>query len=161
MGGWIAQQVAGEHPERVRRLMLFDSAGINERPAWDTRLFTPETPTEVAQLTALLYPHPPPLPGFVARDIVRLIDRNGWVIRRAVASMLMGRDSTDKLLPKLRMPVLVVWGAQDRIMPLQQGVKIHQLIPQSQLEVFPGCGHLSPMQCSREIGPRVAVFLKQ
>src|SRR5580698_1639852 len=28
MGGWIVQRVAAEHPERVRKLMLFDSAGI-------------------------------------------------------------------------------------------------------------------------------------
>ena len=33
MGGWIVQRVASEHPERVRRLMLFDSAGIYEVPA--------------------------------------------------------------------------------------------------------------------------------
>ena len=37
MGGWIVQIVASEHPERVRRLMLFDSAGIHEQPAWDTQ----------------------------------------------------------------------------------------------------------------------------
>jgi pimeloyl-ACP methyl ester carboxylesterase len=161
MGGWIVQRIAGEQPERVRRLMLFDSAGIDEQPAWDTRLFTPETPAEVAQLNALLYPHPIAVPGFVARDIVRLTDRNGWVIRRAVASMLTGRDSTDNLLPKLKMPVLIVWGAEDRIMPLHQGEKIHQLVPQSLLEIFPGCGHLSPMQCASQIGPKVVEFVKQ
>jgi pimeloyl-ACP methyl ester carboxylesterase len=161
MGGWIVQLVVANHPERVRRLMLFDSAGINEQPSWDTRLFTPETPGEVAQLNALLYPNPTTVPGFVARDIVRLTNRNGWVIRRAVASMLTGHDSTDNLLPALKMPVLIVWGAEDRIMPLHQGERIHQLVPQSQLEVFPGCGHLSPMQCASQIGPKVVEFVKQ
>jgi pimeloyl-ACP methyl ester carboxylesterase len=93
MGGWIAQIVASEHPERVRRLMLFDSAGIAEQPTWNTRLFTPATPQEVAQLNTLLYPHPAPVPGFVAQDILRITRKNGWVIRRAVASMLDGRDA--------------------------------------------------------------------
>ena len=32
MGGWIVQHVAAEHPDRVRRLMLFDSAGLYEKP---------------------------------------------------------------------------------------------------------------------------------
>jgi pimeloyl-ACP methyl ester carboxylesterase len=32
MGGWIAQIVAGAHPERVRRLMLFDAVGLYEKP---------------------------------------------------------------------------------------------------------------------------------
>src|SRR5271157_4192295 len=44
MGGWIVQVVANEQPERVRRLILFDAAGLYEKPAWDTRLFTPTTP---------------------------------------------------------------------------------------------------------------------
>ncbi len=44
MGGWIAQKVAVDHPERVRRLILMDSAGLMMRPDWDTRLFTPQRP---------------------------------------------------------------------------------------------------------------------
>lgn len=159
MGGWIVQIVASNHPERVRRLMLFDSAGIHEQPSWDTRLFTPTTNAEVSQLNGLLYPHPFPVPGFVARDILRITHQNGWVIRRAVASMLSGRDVSDDLLPTLKMPVLIVWGAEDRIMPLHQGEKMHTLVPQSQFEVFPGCGHLSPMQCASQIGPKVVEFV--
>jgi pimeloyl-ACP methyl ester carboxylesterase len=159
MGGWIVQIVASEHPERVRRLMLFDSAGIAEKPAWDTRLFTPATPEEVAQLNALLYPHPAHVPRFIARDILRITSRNGWVIRRAVASMLKGGDASENLLPKLRMPVLLVWGAEDRIMPLEQGEKMHALAPLSKLEVYFGCGHLAPMQCAERIGPQVVEFV--
>ncbi len=161
MGGWIVQIVATSHPERVRRLILFDSAGIHEKPSWDTRLFTPATNAEVSQLNALLYPHPFPVPGFVARDILRITEKNGWVIRRAVASMLAGRNASDDLLPKLQMPVLIVWGAEDRIMPLRQGEKMHSLVPQSQLEVFPGCGHLSPMQCASQVGPKIVEFVKR
>ena len=161
MGGWIVQIVAYDHPDRVRRLMLFDSAGIHEQPLWDTRLFTPTTNGEVRQLNALLYPHPFPVPGFVARDILRLTDQNGWVIRRAVASMLAGGDASDHLLPRLKMPVLIVWGAEDRIMPLHQGEKMHSLVPQSQVDVFQGCGHLSSMQCASQVGPDVVVFLRK
>ena len=161
MGGWIVQLVARDHPDRVRRLMLFDSAGIHEQPSWDTRLFTPTTPDEVSQLNDLLYPHPFPVPGFVARDIMRLTNQNGWVIRRAVASMLAGGDASDDLLPRLKMPVLIVWGAEDRIMPLHQGEKMHSLVPQSQFEVFQGCGHLSPMQCANQVGPKVVEFMNE
>jgi pimeloyl-ACP methyl ester carboxylesterase len=161
MGGWIVQIVASDHPERVRRLMLFDSAGIHEQPAWDTRLFTPTTNAEVSQLNALLYPHPFPVPGFVARDILRITDQNGWVIRRAIISMLAGGNPSDDLLPKLKMPVLIVWGAEDRIFPLHQAEKMHRLVPQSQLEIFPDCGHLSAMECSSQIGPKAVEFIRQ
>ena len=161
MGGWIVQRVAGDHPERVRRLILFDSAGIKEMPVWDTRLFTPVTPAEVDQLEVLLMPHPPRIPDFVAQDLLRNSRRNGWVSHRAVASMLLGHDTTDNLLPHLKMPVLIVWGSEDRITPLRQGEKMHQLVPQSHLDVIQGCGHLAPGQCATEIGPKVVDFLNQ
>ena len=161
MGGWIVQVVAARHPERVRRLMLFDSAGMYEKPAWDTRLFTPTTPGELDQLEALLMPHPPKIPSFVARDILRVSNDRAWVIHRAIASMLTGQDATDELLRGLKMPVLIVWGAEDRITPLSQGERIHQLVPQSQLQVFAGCGHLAPGQCAVQVGPKVVEFVTQ
>jgi pimeloyl-ACP methyl ester carboxylesterase len=161
MGGAIVQHVAVKHPERVERLMLFDAAGIDEQPDWDTKLFTPETVFEVRELNALLYPNPRQVPEFVAHDIVRLTNQNGWVIRRALASMLTGKDATDALLPELKMPVLIVWGAEDKILPLHQGDKIHSLVPQSEFEVFPGCGHLTPYQCADSVSPYVVKFLKE
>jgi pimeloyl-ACP methyl ester carboxylesterase len=59
------------------------------------------------------------------------------------------------------MPVLIVWGAEDRIIPLSQGETIHRLVPQSELDVFPGCGHMAPTQCAAQIGPKVVEFVKR
>jgi pimeloyl-ACP methyl ester carboxylesterase len=161
MGGWIVQRIAIENPDRVRRLMLFDSAGIYAKPEWDTALFTSTTPEQLKQFYALLMPAPPQVPRFVVRDILRITKQRAWITHRAIASMLTGRDVTDSLLPQIKMPVLIVWGQLDRITPLSQGEKMHELIPQSQLEVIPGCGHLAPAQCAAQIGPKVVNFVKQ
>jgi abhydrolase domain-containing protein 6 len=59
------------------------------------------------------------------------------------------------------MPVLLLWGAEDRITPVALGQKMHGLLPQSELDVFRGCGHLAPEQCTGEMGPRLVEFLKQ
>lgn len=159
MGGWVVQRVAAAHPERVSRLMLFDSAGLYARPAWNTALFTPTSVTELNQLDALLMPAPPHVPGFIAQDILRISQANAWVIHRALGSMLTGRDVTDQLLPQLRMPVLLVWGREDRITPLSLGQRMHTLVPQSQLTVLDGCGHLAPSQCVPQAAPPVLQFL--
>jgi pimeloyl-ACP methyl ester carboxylesterase len=159
MGGWIAQWIAAKHPERVSRLMLFDSAGLRVKPDWNTALFTPGDAGELNQLEALLMPHPQQIPEFVANDVLRGLRQNSWVVRRALDSMLAGRDATDEMLPELKMPVLIVWGDADHIMPLRQAQRIHQLVPQSQLEVFAGCGHLAPGQCADRVGPKVTQFL--
>jgi pimeloyl-ACP methyl ester carboxylesterase len=161
MGGAIVQHLAFQHPERVRRLILIDALGINEKPAWDTRLFTPTTPAELDQLDALLMPNPPKVPAFVARDILRVSNQRAWIVHRAIATMLTGRDATDGLLPQLKMPVLIVWGAEDRLIPLSQGETMHRLVPQSQLAVIPGCGHLVPVQCAGQVGPAMVEFEKQ
>jgi pimeloyl-ACP methyl ester carboxylesterase len=161
MGGWIAQIVASQAPQRILRLMLFDSVGLHVQPDWDTRLFAPTSAGQLDQLEALLTPHPYNIPGFVARDILRLSGQNGWVIRRATAAMLAGRDVTDQLLPQLKMPVLLAWGAEDRIAPLAQGETMHRLIPRSELDAIPGCGHLAPLQCAGAIGPKVVAFVER
>ncbi|HEY1901529.1 MAG TPA: alpha/beta fold hydrolase [Terracidiphilus sp.] len=161
MGGAIVQHVAVDHPERVRRLMLFDSTGLFVLPKWNIGLFTPTTPAELDQLDALLMPHPPKIPGFIARDILRVSDARAWIIHRAIDSMLTGQDATDNLLPQLKMPVLLVWGADDHIMPLSQGETIHRLVPRSEFDVVPGCGHLAPGQCAPQMAPVVVEFLKR
>ena len=48
MGGGIAQHVASAHADRVRKLMLFDSAGIFQLPKWNVELFTPRTPGKLS-----------------------------------------------------------------------------------------------------------------
>jgi len=160
MGGWIVELVAQEHPERVNRLMLFDAAGLNVKPSWNTDLFAPRTTIELDELDALLMPHPGRIPGYIARDILRNFRKNAWIIHRAIGSMLTARDVTDRLLPELRMPVLIEWGEVDRVTPVAQAETIHQLIPQSQLNVIAGCGHLAPLECSAQLGPQAVAFLK-
>jgi pimeloyl-ACP methyl ester carboxylesterase len=161
MGGWIVQRIAGDHPDRVKKLILFDSAGIYEAPQWNTALFTPTSVVELNQLDALLMPHPPQVPSFIARDILRTSQQNAWVIHRALNTMLSGKDATDRLLPELKMPVLIVWGREDHITPVTQAEKIHQLVPQSRLDVVAGCGHLAPVQCADRIAPRLVDFLRE
>jgi pimeloyl-ACP methyl ester carboxylesterase len=161
MGGWIAVLVAAQHPERVSRLVLFDSAGLNVPPTFDTALFRPSTVAQLDELKALLSPQPQPIPAFIARDILRNFRRNGWVVERALATMLTAQDVIDNLLPQLKMPVLLVWGSLDRVTPLDRGETMHRLIPQSQLDVFPGCGHMAPIECSAALGPKVVAFAQQ
>jgi pimeloyl-ACP methyl ester carboxylesterase len=158
MGGWIAELVAAERPDRVNRLILFDAAGLYVKPDWNVNLFMPRNADELNQLDDLLMPHPPQIPAYVARDILRLSRDHRWVIRRAIDSMLTAQDVTDKLLPDLKMPVLIEWGALDRITPVAQAETIHQLIPQSQLDVVAGCGHLAPLECASRMGPQVVTF---
>jgi pimeloyl-ACP methyl ester carboxylesterase len=162
MGGWIAMRIALDQPQRIRRLMVFDSAGLRFGLSWDTALFEPDTPDKLRQLDDLLMPASPPrVPGFIAHDIFRFVELHGWVVRRNMASLLTGADLLDGRLGALKMPMLIVWGKQDHVIPSTVGEQIHKEVPQSELEVFDGCGHLAPGQCAGRIGPVVEGFLDE
>jgi pimeloyl-ACP methyl ester carboxylesterase len=45
-------------------------------------------------------------------------------------------------------------------MPLSLGQTMHRLVPQSRLEIAPGCGHLAPEQCPAQYGPALVRFLQ-
>lgn len=161
MGGWIAMRVALDEPQRIRRLMIFDSAGLKFAVKWDPALFEPNTPEKLSTLTALLMPSPPHVPGFVERDVFRFVARHGWVVRRNLDSMLTGEGLVDGRLDALKMPMLIVWGKQDHLIPVSLGEEIHHEVPQSEMEVFDACGHLAPNQCAGRVGPVVTGFLDE
>jgi pimeloyl-ACP methyl ester carboxylesterase len=161
MGGGIVQHVAFDRPDRIRKLILFDAVGLKEPPQFDTRLFTPENADQLFQLQTLLSPHPVQLPGFIVRDVLKVSHRNEWVVKRAIASMLTGKDATDRILPQLKVPVLIVWGSADRVFPVSQARTMHRLVPQSELDIVPGCGHLAPKECAAQVGPMVVAFERE
>jgi pimeloyl-ACP methyl ester carboxylesterase len=159
MGGWISMQVALQQPQRIRRLVLLDSAGLRFTLGFDPALFQPESPNDLAQLQELLVPHPHPLPEFLAMAMLRRGDDIGWVVHRSVESMMTGKDLLDGRLGALTMPVLIGWGDQDRLIPLSVGYRLHAEILQSELDVYANCGHLAPGQCVAQVAPSVVDFL--
>jgi len=159
MGGWISMNVAADMPQNISRLILLDSAGLRFQPSFDPTLFTPTDLTQLHQLEHLLSPNAPVMPTFLARAFLVRAQPDAWVIRRSVDSMLTGRDLMDNRLGELKMPVLIVWGKQDMLTPLSLAYTMHAGVPNSQLEVFDGCGHLAPGLCASRIAPSMLQFL--
>jgi pimeloyl-ACP methyl ester carboxylesterase len=162
MGGWVAMRLALDQPQRIRRLVILDSAGTRFAFTWDTALFEPDTATKLTALDNLLMPTAAPhVPGFIQRDIFRFVGKHGWVVRRNMESMLTGADLLDGKLGALKMPMLIVWGKQDHIIPVSAGAAIHDAVPQSEFVVVDGCGHLAPGQCAAQVGPVFKGFLDE
>jgi len=161
MGGWVAMRVALDAPEHIRRLALFDSAGLRFELPFKASLFWPDNPQALAALNDLLSPgRGPRIPGILQQDILRLVRRNGWIVQRSMNSMLAGSDLLDGKLGALKMPVLIVWGRNDQLTPVSLAYVFHAQIPQSVLEIYDGCGHLGPRECAGRIGPNTLDFLR-
>lgn len=162
MGGWIAMRVALDQPQRIRRLMIFDGAGTRFSLTWDPSIFEPDTPQKLEEMDNLLMPNGAPhVPSFIAHDIFRFVKKHGWVVRRNMNSLLTGNDLLDGKLGALKMPMLIVWGKEDHLIPVLVGEQIHHDVPQSELEIFDGCGHLAASQCAAQVGPVVRGFLDE
>ena len=160
MGGWIAMKLALDHPEMVDRLVIDDSAGTYFPATWGADLFTPSDAAGVRKLIAMLTPKPHPLPDFAAEAALRKLQRNAWVVNRSMKAMIGGRDLLDFRLYKISQPMLIVWGAQDELIPLSVGETIHSKVAQSVLDIVEGCGHLAPAECARPVTEGTVEFLK-
>jgi pimeloyl-ACP methyl ester carboxylesterase len=159
MGGWVALEFALQHPDKTRRLVLMNSAGLPFDTALTPDIFEPRTIPELKRLEEALTPRSRYLPEFLRRDMLRTMRRNSPVIRRALESMIQDRGSLDGSLGRLNMPVLILWGEQDVLIPSSVGFEMHRQIPQSVIQIYSGCGHLGPAFCAGRIAPNVQEFL--
>jgi pimeloyl-ACP methyl ester carboxylesterase len=161
MGGWIASRLAADHPERVERLVVVAAAGMRpDGPPIPVEVLFPRDEDGVRRLVAAVRHKAPLPPSFVARDILSRRRQEEWIIRRAVDSMAQGRDWLDGTLERADMPVLVVWGREDRLIPVAYAKELQAEFPRAELAVLDGCGHVPVADCPEEFDRLALAFLE-
>jgi pimeloyl-ACP methyl ester carboxylesterase len=159
MGGWVVLRLAALHPERVRRLVLIDSVGLDFPTTLNESSFAPQTMDEARHLLWLQSDQFAKLPTFVVEDFLRRARRETWVLRTSMRAMLTRRDVMDGKLQLVTMPTLIVWGTADRLAPPSLAARLHAQIPQSRVVMIPGCGHLAVIECRARAMPVITQFL--
>jgi pimeloyl-ACP methyl ester carboxylesterase len=160
MGGYVALKLALDHPELVDRLVVYDAVGVRFDRKYPINVFHPESKADLDRLVYLLEPHAKPLRDFVKRDAMRRFAEEQWVIDRGIASMATEKDALDDRLSGMQVPLLLVWGNEDLLMPLSVGETMHALDPKSELDVIVGCGHLAPAGCVDRTARATIDFLR-
>lgn len=69
-------------------------------------------------------------------------------------------DEVEPLYGEIERPMLVLWGEEDRWLPLEIGEKLHSLIPGSQMKTIPDCAHLAQEDAPEAILEHLDVFFK-
>ena len=173
LGGGIAVLVAAQHPEHVDRLVLIDSVGYNlaakERP-WVLR--AAGVPPVARLLEAL-----PVRRAVVTRALRQVffddrlvtadrIDEYVAPLLRPGAvpagqALLAGSDDMGfpGVVAQVRAPTLVIWGREDRWVPVGDADRFLADIPGARKAVIEGCGHLPQEERPAEVLKRLEDFL--
>ena len=131
-GGWVAAEVASISP--VERLVLVDPFGL--RIVGEPRVDMFDMPRE--SVLDLVYADRSKAPT----EWATVAERAGYA---AVARFAWNPYLCDLSLPnrlrQLDMPTLMVWGADDRVVPVSHAALFAELIPEAIVEVIPDAGH--------------------
>jgi pimeloyl-ACP methyl ester carboxylesterase len=127
MGGQIATHVAAEYPQQISRLVLASASGLVRADLLRMLLRLPN---------AGRYGRFDFMPT-LAYDALRA----GPLNLLLSALDILSNDVTDSLA-RIVAPTLLIWGQQDKLVPVAVGEAVQQAIPGSRLEVIPKAGHV-------------------
>jgi pimeloyl-ACP methyl ester carboxylesterase len=161
LGGAMSIQLAAEHPELVRALELVAPAGAmlaEERLLELLASFDVKTAAQSRALTRKLF-HKPPALALLFADAVRQIYDTRAVRTLAAEARETRAFLTPEVLGSLKMPVLLLWGESDKLLPSESldYFRAH-LPPHSEIHLVKGFGHVPQMERPGELVQHLVRF---
>jgi pimeloyl-ACP methyl ester carboxylesterase len=139
-GGQVSIQLAATSPDRVGKLVLVCSAGVRTKPALTIRL-----KRTAARLGRWLAAYGGRMGEKLRAEIYRRVQSQDYANAGPLRSTLVRVINEDltPLLPLITSPTLLVWGEQDRDVPLSAAQVMARLVPVARLVVFENAGHFA------------------
>ena len=142
LGGWLALEMAVRDGSRLKSLVLVGPAGISVpgvKPG-DVFLWSPE------ELARNLFFDPALAEKMLAQPMTpELLDeslKNRHTVARLGWEPRMHDPFLRKWLHRVNVPVKIVWGEADKILPVAYAGEFKKLMPEAEVEIIPRCGHL-------------------
>ena len=162
LGGWVAADFALAHPDRVDRLVLCDAAGyaavvknMNPRALSALRLASRD---DIRYLGPLTFHDKRFYEDVDLAFKQRVTAGDGYTVNQVLDSMLRGEDILDGRVGAIHKATLIVWGRDDKLIPLSFGERFHNEIGGSRLEIIDNCGHMPQVECSDKFNHALLKF---
>jgi pimeloyl-ACP methyl ester carboxylesterase len=157
-GGRLALEIALAAPDRVMALWLMGSdPGAAPSNAPDLAAGLETTPQAVIDMLAGLVVHKDAKGA--AAVFQSMAQSVGAAAGAAQARAVALRTDLSERLKELKMPALVLWGEDDALVPPLVGRKLAEDLPNAQLQLLPGCGHLPTLEKPQESAALFKAFL--
>jgi pyruvate dehydrogenase E2 component (dihydrolipoyllysine-residue acetyltransferase) len=165
MGGAVALAYALAHPDRVASLILVAAAGLGEdiNPDYIDGFVAAERRRELKGVLELLFADQSHVSRTLVDDVLRYkrLDGVEAALRTVAAAMYPSGCQARVLageLERLTVPLLVVWGEQDRVLPASHADAARA---RGRVEVLAGAGHSPHMEAANEVNRLVVGFLDE
>jgi pimeloyl-ACP methyl ester carboxylesterase len=140
MGGWVAMLYALDHPDNVERLVLEDASGL----AWDLSR-VPLRPTNREEAAAMMRAVYGPETKTPDEVLDAVLARTNQPLSRLEMGDVVAH-LVDARLKNLTMPVAIIWGRDDGILPLTYAEALHARIAGSTLTILDHAAHIPHRQ---------------
>lgn len=160
LGGHIGLYHTKLYPEKVKALVITGSSGLYESAMGGG--YTKRGDYEVIKKKAqeVFYD-----PEVATKEIVDEVyetvnDRNKLIKTLAIAKSAI-RHNMAKDLPKMELPVCIIWGQNDTVTPPEVATEFNQLLPDSDLFWIEKCGHAAMMEHPDQFNEILYAWLKE
>lgn len=145
LGGHVGLVFTVAHQEYVKALVLTGSSGLYEN-AFGGSFPRRESYDYVREKVEFTFYDPATATKELVDEVFRSINDRSKVIRILALAKSAIRHNMAKELPKITIPVSLIWGKQDKITPPEVAEEFHQLLPNSELNWVDECGHAPMME---------------
>lgn len=161
IGGWVAAQMAVTCPQNLRRLVLVNAAGIRpqESEVLDIFIIPWKQVIERGFYDAEACPEYHRLYGGEWQEFGGPREAGRTMSIRMCFRPFMYDTALPGMLGKVSLPTLVVWGADNSIIPPECGRLYQQAIPGATLHEIERCGHWPQFERSEELAGVIQRFL--
>ncbi|MEM9384413.1 MAG: alpha/beta fold hydrolase [Pseudomonadota bacterium] len=159
MGGHLAAAFARAHPERVRSLGLLDAAGVDPQGTTEfhealeggTNLLLADSRQDFRRLTAMMFVKQPMVPGRVLDHLGdRATAQRAWY-ERVFKEYQESYEPLEHGPALPTVPALVLWGREDRVLPVEDAKVFGRLLPDAEVVILPETGHLPMLERPRQV----------
>jgi pimeloyl-ACP methyl ester carboxylesterase len=159
VGGWIAAELAVARPDRIGRLVLAAAAGIKVEgvarfdifinPIEETLVHLFHDPARGAQI----------VPSTPTAEIVVQAYKEAGSLARLAWNPYLYNPKLERRLGRISAPTLILWGENDRFLPVEHAKAFVSRIPAARLRLISDCGHLVPFEKTYEFVHEVTSFV--